>query len=501
MATTSVWIRCFSFCGAEDPGLRNLSIHPPSALTKLPHIIRRATPLMATAALLLAAQSAGAQGSVRGFDAPASSYSSSSLVVGFDADTSAEVGTASIAGAGAGEVSTGGPRSAVVKVRKGESLRSAARRLADRPGVSYVKPNYIARISADDWVPNDPGRTTTPGGWQTTQWNFAGPFGVNALPAWRKLRELHRSGGRGAIVAVVDTGVAWENHGRYRRSPDLRGVKIKSPFDFLDRDRHPDDRNGHGTHVASTIFEQVDNGIATTGLAYGATLIPVRALNSRGLGDEVTVAKAIRYAADRKADVINLSVEFDVRLTASDLPTIISAMRYAKRKGSLVVAASGNQEASSVAYPARSGYALAVGATTANGCLAYYSDYGRGLDIVAPGGGTDTFDRDLTAGSTDITNCSPQNAGPPIYQMTFTTNVRQFWLPSIYQGTSMASPHVSATAALVVASGIIGANPTPAALQAHLEATATDLGAPGKDLHYGSGLVNAAAAVGATTAP
>lgn len=455
---------------------------------------------MAVATLLLAAQSAQGAGSVRGFDAPASSYSSSSLVVGFDADTSAQTGSASIAAAGAGDVRAGGPRSAVVRVPEGQSLRTAARRLAARPGVSYVKPNYIARITADDWVPNDPGKSATPGGWQQTQWNFTGTYGVNALAAWRKMRELQRSGGRGAIVAVIDTGVAWENHGRYKRSPDLRGVKIKSPFDFLDRDRHPDDRNGHGTHVASTIFEQVDNGIATTGLAYGATLIPVRALNSRGLGDEVTVARAIRYAADRKADVINLSVEFDVRLSASDLPTIISAMRYARKKGSLVVAASGNQEATAVAYPARSSYALAVGATTVNGCLAYYSDYGRGLDLVAPGGGSDTFDRDLSAGSTDRTNCSVQNAGPPIYQMTFTTNVRSFWLPSIYQGTSMASPHVSGAAALVVASGIIGPDPTPAALQAHLEATATDLGAPGKDLHYGSGLVNAATAVGATPA-
>lgn len=454
---------------------------------------------MAAAALLVSAQAAGAAGSVQGFDVPASTYSQNSLVVGFDASTSADAGAASIATAGAGSVGAGGPRSAVVRVPRGESLKLAARKLAARPGVSFVKPNYLARISAEDtWVPNDPGKGSTPGGWQSLQWNFTGKYGVNALPAWRKMRALHRSGGRGAIVAVIDTGVAWENHGRYRRSPDLRGVKIKSPFDFLDRDKHPNDRNGHGTHVASTIFERVDNGIATTGLAYGATLIPIRALNSRGLGDEVTVARAIRYAADRKADVINLSVEFDVRLSASDLPTIVSAMKYAHKKGSLVVAASGNQEAGAVAYPARSSYALAVGATTVSGCLAYYSDYGRGLDLVAPGGGLDTFDRDLSAGSTDRDNCSAQNPGPSIYQMTFTNSVRKFWLPDIYQGTSMASPHVSATAALVVASGIIGSNPTPKQLQAHLEATATDLGAPGKDLHYGAGLVNAAAAVGAT---
>lgn len=451
----------------------------------------------------MTAQSATAAGQVSGFDDPASTYSGSSLVVGFDAGTSAAEGSASISTADAGSVEAGGPRSAVVQLGKDESLKSAARKLVAKPGVSYVKPNYLARISADtsaadDWTPNDPGRGATAGGWQDTQWNFVGAYGINVLPAWRKLRELNRTGGRGAVVAIIDTGVAFENWRNFRRSPDLKGVKIKAAHDFLDHDKHPEDRNGHGTHVASTVFEQTDNALAVTGIAYGATLMPIRALNSRGLGDEMTVARAIRYAADRRADVINLSVEFDVQLSASDLPAIIAAMRYARRQGSLVIAAAGNQEASRVAYPARSGNALSVGATTVSGCLADYSDYGSGLDLVAPGGGGDTFDIDTTAGSTDSTNCRVTHPSAPIYQMTFVRNVRSFSLPGIYQGTSMASPHVSGVAALVVSSGIIGSDPTPAELQSHLEATATDVGAPGFDLHYGHGIVNAAAAVGAT---
>ncbi len=449
--------------------------------------------------MLVASQSASGAGQVRGFDDPASSYSSSSVIVGFDSDTSASAGAASIASASAGTVQLGGPRSAVVKVGKDESLRSVAKKLAAEPGVRYVKPNYIARIAADetDWIPNDPGRSSTPGGWQSTQWNFAGKYGINVLPAWRKLRALRRSGGRKSVVAIIDTGVAFENRGRFKRSPDLRGVKIKAAYDFLDRDRYPEDRNGHGTHVASTVFEQTDNALAVTGIAYGATLMPIRALNARGLGDEATVSRAIRYAADRGADVINLSVEFDVQLSASDLPGIISAMRYARAKGSLVVAASGNQEANRVAYPARSGYALSVGATTINGCLADYSDYGNGLDLVAPGGGSDTFDLDTSSGSTDPANCRVTNPAASIYQMTFARNPRSFSLPGTYQGTSMASPHVSGVAALIIASGIVGENPTPAAVQARLEVTAKDLGAPGYDLHYGNGLVDAAAAVGA----
>lgn len=449
--------------------------------------------------MLVASQSASAAGQVRGFDDPASSYSSSSVIVGYDSDTSVSAGAASIASADAGAVKPGGPRSSVVKVGKGESLRSAAKKLAAEPGVRYVKPNYLARVTAVDpnWIPNDPGRGSTPGGWQSTQWNFVGKYGINVLPAWRKMRALSRSGGRKAVVAIIDTGVAYENRGRYKRSPDLRGVKVRGAYDFLDRDRHPEDRNGHGTHVASTVFEQTDNALAVTGIAYGATLMPIRALNARGLGDEATVARAIRYAAKRGADVINLSVEFDVQLSASDLPGIISAMRYARAKGSLVVAASGNQEANRVAYPARSGYAMSVGATTISGCLADYSDYGKGLDIVAPGGGGDTFDLDTRAGSTDLTNCRVTNPAATIFQMTFLRSPRKFSLPEIYQGTSMASPHVSGVAALVIASGIIGKNPKPVDVQARLEATARDLGAPGYDLHYGNGLVDAAAAVGA----
>jgi serine protease len=442
-------------------------------------ISRLLAPLLALALLLAATATAtaGAAGEVRGFSAAKGARSPDSLIV-----------------------TTDGAHS-VVQIGDGQDLETAAQELARRPGVESVKPNYLARISEapqqGSWIPNDRGRGTIAGAWQDLQWNFVGQWGVNVLPAWQKLRELGRAGGRGVTVAVVDTGVAYENRGRYRRSPDLAGVRIRRPYDFIGRDRHPNDANGHGTHVASTIFERTNNKIGVTGLAYGATLMPLRALNSKGLGDEMTVARAIRYAAKHHADVINLSVEFDVRLTASDLPTIVSAIRYAKRRGSLVVSAAGNQGENRVAFPARSGYALAVGATTVAGCLAEYSDYGSGLDLVAPGGGADTFNAGRSASSTDRDNCSVVNPALPIFQMTFAGGLRKFTLPSNYQGTSMAAPHVSGTAALVIASGVIGKDPSPVALQRHLQRTATELGTPGYDTRYGYGLVNAGRAVGA----
>src|SRR5262249_6810168 len=154
----------------------------------------------------------------------------------------------------------------------------------------------------------------------------------------------------------------------------------------------------------------------------------------------------------------------------------------------LGVGASGNAAAQAVAYPARATDVLSVGATTQHRCQADYSNDGQDLDVVAPGGGPDAaIDGDP--------NCHP--ADPPggdVYQMTFDGSSHKFGLPSGYVGTSMAAPHASATAALVIASGLLGPNPTPAAVERRLELTAHDLGVPGKDPHYGYGLIDAAAA-------
>jgi serine protease len=382
------------------------------------------------------------------------------------------------------------PRTRVVKVRAGGTVAGTAARLRRRPGVLTATPNYIARAS---FIPDDPGRDHVLGGWQAVQWNFSGPFGVNAPGAWDNLARAGRPGAAGVVVAVLDTGVAYSDRGRFRRSPDLRGDRFVRGYDFIDGDPYPNDFNGHGTHVASTIAESIDNGVGVTGLAFGAKLMPVRVLDRSGEGDSAAIARGIRFAARKHADIINLSFEFGRRVNARQIPDILDAIRFARRNGVLVVGASGN-EASTVAYPARDDDVLSVGATTEHGCIASYSNQGPTLDLVAPGGGP-------AAEIEGDPNCRQPRDGRDIVQMTFTSSLRRFGLPDQYQGTSMAAPHVSGTAALVIASGVIGAHPAPDAIEARLKATARDLGAPGPDPLYGAGLIDATAATTPAPAP
>ncbi len=376
----------------------------------------------------------------------------------------------------------------LVHLAAGVSVPSALQRLRRRHDVVWAVPNYVAHTSGA-WIPNDQGAGTAPGDWRGLQWNFAGLFGVNAPQAWANVAAAGTPGGKGVIVAVLDTGVAYADRGPFLRSPDFNPYEFVRGYDFVANDQFPNDRNGHGTFVAGTIAEATNNRRGLTGLAFAARIMPVRVLDTQGEGEASTIAEGVRFAAQHGARVINLSLEFSPNVTAADIPELIEALRYARRRGVLVVGAAGNEGHSAIAYPARAPDVISVGATTEHGCLANYSNEGSGLTLVAPGGGAD-------ANLPGDPNCHPeQPAGRGIYQETFTgSSVRRFGLPSGYEGTSMASPHVAATAALVIASGVLGRHPTPAQITARLRATARKLGGGGDEALYGAGLVDAAAA-------
>jgi len=430
------------------------------------------------------------------FAAPAAAapYRSGEVIVRYAEGTNQTQADSALRATGTAPGETAGPGAQVLQIRDGQSVRATVHELAHQPGVSYAVPNYIAHAAG--FVPNDPGRGRSPGGWQAIQWNFLATVGIDAPDAWTNAAALGAPGGRGVVVAVLDTGVAYENRGRFRRSPDFAASTFAPGYDFVDLDNHPDDLNGHGTFIAGVIAESTNNRRNLTGIAYGAKVMPVRVLDADGLGDAASIGRGIRWAVNHGARVINLSLEFDPSTPRSQIPEVLNAISYAHRKGVVVAAASGNEAERAIAYPARANGVISVGATTEHMCLADYSNTGSGLSLVAPGGGPDA---DIPE---DPTHCRPAaRSGRDVYQLTFTGgSVRRFGVPSGYQGTSMATPHVAATAALVIATGLLGRRPTPDAVAKRLETTARDLGTPGYDSRYGYGLLNAAAATAAPAA-
>ena len=394
-----------------------------------------------------------------------------------------------------------------VDLSPGVSVRRAAAALRRRPRVAYATPDYIATVSADPGaaslpaaVANDPGPLSNsqapPGGWVSLQWNFL-PWegtataslpissgGIDAVDAWRHLIAAGRPGAGGIVVAVLDTGIAYrDDRPGFRRSPDFVPGQFVPGYDFVHHDRLPLDENGHGTHVAGTIAEKTDNGIGLTGLAYGAKLMPVRVLDRSGEGLASNIARGIHFAVVHGADVINMSFNFPC---GSHIPGIDRELRRAYRKGVVTVASIGNRRTEAcIAPPATGPRTIGVGGTTAGGCLGRYSWLpGKGVDVLAPGGGK------------PLKSC-PSVSRRPIYQVTFRRHdLRDFGEPNRYVGTSMAAAHVSGVAALVLASGVLNPKTSPTRrvdeVLHRLRTTARDLGLPPN--RQGAGLIDAAAA-------
>lgn len=343
-----------------------------------------------------------------------------------------------------------------ILVKDGD-VPSAISGLLENPEIESAEPDYVAHAFE---VPNDP--------YYQYQWDLQAEGGVNAIGAWSE------SIGSGVTVAVVDTGIAYEDYGSFGKAPDLAATAFASGYDFVNDDSHPNDDNGHGTHVTGTIAESTGNGLGGAGVAYGATIMPIKVLDATGSGSYSAVADGIRWAADHGAKVINLSLG-----GSASASYLLDAVAYAYNKGVVIVAAAGNDGKSALSYPAAyNQYVIAVGATRFDKTRAYYSNFGTGLDVVAPGG-------DLRVDQ------NHDGYADGILEQTFTGSVTNFGY-YFYQGTSMATPHVSGIAALVMSNGKAT---TTADVRKAIEATADDLGTTGWDKYYGYGLADAAKAV------
>ena len=265
--------------------------------------------------------------------------------------------------------------------------------------------------------------------------------------------------GRGAVVAVIDTGVNASH-------PDLQG-RLLAGHDFVENDATPQDGDGHGTHITGIVAASTGNGDGVESVAPGAMVLPIRVLDDNGEGFTEDLVEAMDYAVAQGADVINLSLSSTLPILGDLLdPTFAEAVDRALDRGVVVVAVAGNNALPICENPVAQGRVLCVGAVDRRRQRSAYSSFGLGLSIVAPGG-----------------------SGAPVTG----ENVLSTYTLPLYEevaGTSQASPHVAGVAALLVSKGITG----QAAVRRIL-ATAADAGASGPDLVYGAGILNARQAV------
>jgi serine protease len=372
----------------------------------------------------------------------------------------------------------------VLQIPEGKTVADMVEVYSRHPFVENAQPNYIYYAT---WSPNDPA--------YSYQWHFDA---INLEAAWDLDTTTPNYGGDPSIVvAVIDSGVAYETYGGYVQAPDLANTNFTSGWDFVNGEAHPNDDQGHGTHVCGTIAQSTNNGVGVAGIAFNTTIMPVKVMEPvwvysggwiwTATGTTADIVDGIIYATDNGADVINLSLG-----GSSPDTTLENAVAYAYNNGAVVIASSGNSGDTTPNYPASyDSYVISVGATRYDNTRSYYSSYGSHLDMVAPGGdaSVDQNSDGYADGVLQLTLTEPTypNSVDP---SSFTY---YFW-----QGTSMAAPHVAGVAALILAK-----HPswTPDQVRYALESSATDLGTAGWDQYYGWGLLNAHAAVGSAGGP
>jgi serine protease len=277
--------------------------------------------------------------------------------------------------------------------------------------------------------------------------------------------------GSGVIVAVLDTGVAYETYQKFHQVEDLKGITFVKPYDFVDNDKHANDDHGHGTHVTGSIAQVTNNKIGVAGVARNVQIMPLKVLGGNGSGSVAGIADAIRYAADNGAKVINMSLGGPFPSKA-----LKNAVDYAHKKGVVVICAAGNDGRNKVGYPAAYPGAVAIASTQSDENTAFYSNYGKDIDIAAPGG--NTRGKDGEAGGVLQNTIAIGNPTKSGYYA--------------FMGTSMAAPHAAGVAALIVGEGVTN----PAMVETILKETARKPhGQTYTSDKYGAGIIDAPAAV------
>jgi serine protease len=347
----------------------------------------------------------------------------------------------------------------------GFEIADALDRLRTMPGVEFAEPNGIVRA-----FQQRVGYFTPDDSFFRYQWNFRM---LDAERMWGI-----QKGDSSVAVAVLDTGIAYEDFGRFRKAPDWGDTTFLPGFDFVNDDNHPNDDAGHGTHVSSTIAEATNNAIGVTGLAFRCAIMPVKVLDAEGRGSFFDIAEGMDYAVNftqngqHPVKVINLSLGGDTSTTA-----VRQAVDRAIAAGVTVVAAAGNESRGTISFPAALPGVIAVGAVDGRKVKAPYSNFGPELSVVAPGG---DVRRD------DDNDGFPDGVG----QQTFDPDAVELGRYDVFvyllvNGTSQATPHVAALAALLYRQGIT----TPAAIKSAIQTSAEDLGTPGRDDTFGYGLI------------
>lgn len=337
------------------------------------------------------------------------------------------------------------------------------------PVVENVSPNYVyslpegeqAAVRADapptgDEFPNDPlGKY---------QWHMDQ---IHVKKAWPIAT------GQDVTVAVIDTGVAYRDMGDLRKLEDLENTSMVPGYDFVhDRPEAVDD-HAHGSHVAGTVAQSTNNGKGVMGVAFDASIMPIKVLSARGSGTLADIADGIYFSARHGAKVINMSLGGGFSES-----TLATAVRKAHQAGVIVVCAAGNSGAGRPGYPAGYPEAVAVSATDFDENLTFYTNRGPAIDIAAPGGDT-RVDKNGDGLPDGVLQNTPVPGRP--------TQHDYLW----FMGTSMACPHVAGVSALVESLGVTN----PAAVERLLKSTAKDKGPEGREEGYGAGILDAEKAV------